>query len=178
MKIFFVIGSNGVGKSTLVDLLKRSLISDFEIHDFDERGVPNDANKSWRQTELLYWLTLSKQNLDREISTIICGFVKPIEILESSRNLEIEPIVCLLDVVKSELELRLLKRYNSEIAINELMRTTGKSVEKFLQDSIYTSSLLRIESERCKFFILNTSLQSPQQVAEKVISWISASMNS
>lgn len=58
------------------------------------------------------------------------------------------------------------------------MRTTGKSVEKFLQDSIYTSSLLRIESERCKFFILNTSLQSPQQVAEKVISWISASMNS
>ncbi len=175
MQIFFIIGACGVGKSTLVPLLEKGLPTDFEIHDFDERGVPANVDIEWRQSELLYWLTLSKQNLDKKVSTIICGFVKPDEIIDFSKSLGVHPVVCLLHVDKEHLASRLLQRYSSESAVLELLRTTRKSVEDFVQNSIYTSSLLSTDSKKHQFFVVDTSKLAPAQVCAEAIKWIQQS---
>ncbi|MES2436797.1 MAG: hypothetical protein V4519_02195 [Patescibacteria group bacterium] len=171
--IFLIIGPNGVGKTTLIPLLQSKLSHNFEIHDFDERGVPDNVDRIWRQSETLYWLELSKSNLLKRISTIICGFMKPAEIIEASNKLEIRPVVCFLDINKENLEKRLLGRYQTEESIKNLERVTNKSVEKFIQDNVYVTSLLKKDSEQNDFVIIDTSNRSPEEVSQDLINWIS-----
>lgn len=162
-KIYFVIGANGVGKSTLlshlVALLPQSL---FELHDFDERGVPDNADKSWRISETNYWMNLGEKNTLNGLSTIICGFSKPEEIGERAE-------IILLDVNESSLEKRLRGRYQTPESLKELERTTGKTVEKFLADNIYVSSLLRKSCEERGCKIIETSDVSPAGVAQEIL---------
>lgn len=167
-KIYFIIGANGVGKTTLlshlVALLPQSL---FELHDFDERGVPDNADKNWRISETNYWITCGEENKQRGVSTVICGFSKPEEIGERAE-------IILLDVNAESLEKRLRGRYQTEESLKELERTTGKTVEKFLADNIWVSSLLRKScGERgCK--MIETSDVSPMDVAQAVAGFINA----
>ena len=61
--IFFVVGVNGVGKTTTLNLLKNQLpMSSFSLYDFDEKGVPDNAGKDWRRSETGYWLSLGIEN--------------------------------------------------------------------------------------------------------------------
>jgi len=54
-KLFLVTGVNGIGKSTLTSTLSQKLdINIFDVHDFDERDVPNNADKSWRKSEITH----------------------------------------------------------------------------------------------------------------------------
>ncbi len=50
-KVYFITGVNGVGKSTLIEYLKTFLVGSFEVHDFDERGVPDKVGRQWRIDE-------------------------------------------------------------------------------------------------------------------------------
>ena len=125
-KIYFVIGANGAGKSTILpDLRTRLPEKFFELHDFDERGVPDNADKVWRMSETDYWIGLGEENKSKGISTIICGFSKPAEIGARAR-------IILLDVDEAALKKRLKGRYQTEASLMELERTTGKTVEKFI----------------------------------------------
>ena len=82
-KIIFITGVSGSGKSTLVPLLKEQLPL-YNVHDFDEVGVPDDVDLSWRLETTDFWLKKSKDNLVNNTSTIICGTSVPEEILNSS----------------------------------------------------------------------------------------------
>lgn len=53
--MFFVVGASGSGKSACLPLLK-SVLPEYDIHDFDAIGVPEDANKQWRQEATEKWL--------------------------------------------------------------------------------------------------------------------------
>jgi broad-specificity NMP kinase len=170
--IFFIIGPNGVGKTTIIPLLEKKLPNSFEVHDFDERGVPDNADKLWRKSETVHWLDISKANLLKGISTIVCGFMKPDEIVEASKSLHVNPTVCFLDIDKQNLESRLLGRYQTEESIRELERATNKTVEKFIQDNVYVTSLLKKDSEQNNFKIIDTSNVHPDEVAERVYKWI------
>lgn len=172
INIFMIIGSNGVGKSTIIPLLKQGLANNFHIYDFDERGVPNKADKTWRQLETFHWLKLGKTNLQSNTSTVICGFMKPNEIIEISESLDMHPRVCLLDINEVNLKERLLSRYKNDKNTKELLRATGKTVNKFIEDNIYTLSLLRKTSKEHFFHILDTNQLSPTQVAKSVLQWI------
>ncbi len=167
-KIYFIIGVNGVGKTTLlahlVALLPQSL---FELHDFDERGVPDNADKNWRISETNYWISRGEENKRRGASTVMCGFSKPEEIGERAE-------IILLDVNAESLEKRLRGRYQTEESLKELERTTGKSVEKFLTDNIYVSSLLRKSCEERGCKIIETSDVSPADVTQTVAGLINA----
>ncbi|MEI7741467.1 MAG: hypothetical protein WCJ29_03090 [bacterium] len=95
---YFVIGVNGVGKSTVIPELKALLdVTAFEIHDFDERGVPNNAGKDWRESETLYFAKLGKANAVKGITTLICGFSKVAEVLAAAQSAESKPNIILLD---------------------------------------------------------------------------------
>ena len=61
-------------------------------------GVPNNADKTWRQSGSIPLAGVRKTNLESNISTIVCGFMKPSEIVEASGKLGVHPQVCLLDV--------------------------------------------------------------------------------
>ena len=123
----------------------------FELHDFDERGVPDNADKIWRISETNYWISRGEENKRKGVSTVICGFSKPEEIGERAE-------IILLDV-------------NAE-SLKELERTTGKSVEKFLADNIYVSSLLRKSCEERVCKIIETSDVSPAEIAQAVAGFI------
>lgn len=165
-KIYFIIGANGVGKTTLLSHV-RNLLSEhsFKLHDFDERGVPDNADKNWRINETDYWIQLGEENKKKDISTIICGFSKPEEIDKRAE-------IILLDVDANSLEKRLGERYQTEESLKELKRTTGKTLDKFVSDNIYTSSLLRKSCEEQKCKIIDTSHFSPEEVAKQVVDCI------
>ncbi len=165
-RIYFVIGANGVGKSTILPHLRAQLpLESFALHDFDERGVPDSADKTWRVSETDYWITLGEQNKLKGISTVICGFSKPDEIGARA-------VIILLDVDGAILEKRLRSRYQTEASLIELNRTTGKTVEKFIMDNAYVSSLFRKACEELNCQIIDTTLLTPEQVAEKVVTCI------
>ena len=45
--IYFISGASGVGKTSVIKHLKGILPENYEVHDFDETGVPDDADHIW-----------------------------------------------------------------------------------------------------------------------------------
>ena len=56
MQIYFIAGASGAGKTAVVPYLKKILPTNFQIHDFDDIGVPPNADKKWRQESTEKWL--------------------------------------------------------------------------------------------------------------------------
>jgi hypothetical protein len=53
--LFLVFGSSAAGKTAALSAL-RGRVADLAIHDFDEIGVPVDADRAWRQRSNEIWL--------------------------------------------------------------------------------------------------------------------------
>jgi len=159
----FVIGANGVGKTTVMAEVQKLLSGgDFELHDFDERGVPDNADKAWRISETQHWILVGRENKEKGISTIIFGFSKPEEI-------GTEAEIILLDANERTMDGRIKSRYLTEESLLELNRTTGKTVEKFVMDNVYVSSLLRksCASMNCK--MVTTDDRTTADIAQEVV---------
>ena len=88
--IYFITGSSGVGKSTLVKELKTILPETFIVHDFDELGVPLDADTTWRIGRTKEWIQIAKENSSKGISTIVIGLVHPNEVNEVAEREHVE----------------------------------------------------------------------------------------
>lgn len=165
-----MIGVNGVGKSTIIPLLRNRLnLETVELHDFDERGVPDNADSFWRGSETLHWASVGKGNLAKGISTIICGYSKPKEIKAAEESLGIDISVYLLDANKEVIEKRILNRYTTPESLEELERTTGKTPEKFTQDNVWVSTKFKDEAIQNGYFVLDTSSLSPEETADSLI---------
>jgi broad-specificity NMP kinase len=162
-KTVFVIGVNGVGKSTVLPYLRRLLpVEKFNVHDFDERGVPDNADKVWRMSETDYFIRLGEANVSHGISTVICGFVKPLEIVGRAEYI-------LLDADEKSIRERLSSRYRTAESVDELRRTTGKTVEKFIADNIYIATSFRKDCHDTGCMILDTSSLAPESVALAIV---------
>lgn len=173
-KIFYITGVNGIGKTALMSQLMKKLdMSVFEIHDFDERGVPDNADNIWRQSETLHWTQVGKNNLTEDLKTIICGFMKFSEILDALEKEDVEGEICLLDANKEIITERILGRYdNNSESVADLNRATGKTPERFSSDNVWLSSQFREQAKEAGYFIIDTSNFSPEDVGNKVIEWV------
>ncbi len=172
-KVFFVIGANGVGKTTTFNLLKNNLSeSNFNMYDFDERGVPNNADKEWRKSETEYWLHLGIEKKKQNKNTVVCGFMKPEEIEEMAEKLGDKPVVIFLDADTDTISERIRSRYLDESSIKELFRATNKSVEKFIEDNVYYSNILRDSCLQNNYKIIETTNKNGAQVAKEVLDFI------
>lgn len=173
-QLFIITGVNGVGKSSVIPELKHILNSaDFAVHDFDERGVPDNADKEWRKSEMKHWVTIAEHNLIENISTIVCGFIKASDIkfaLEDAANITVS--VCVLDASPETISKRILSRYTTQESLVELERTTGKTPEKFVSDNVWVASKFREEANENGYYILDTDEQNPDQVARRIITWV------
>ncbi|MDF1761427.1 MAG: GNAT family N-acetyltransferase [Coxiellaceae bacterium] len=79
--IYFIIGASGSGKSAcLVELQKR--LPEYKMHDFDDIGVPDDADRQWRQKSTEKWIAKLAPHSQTE-NTILLGQMVPGEILAS-----------------------------------------------------------------------------------------------
>jgi broad-specificity NMP kinase len=173
-QLFIVTGVNGIGKSSVIPELKRTLDPEnFAVHDFDERGVPSNADREWRKSEMKHWITVAEHNLGENLSTVVCGFVKTSDIksaLEDIANLTVS--TCVLDASPNIISKRILSRYTTPESLIELERTTGKTPEKFVSDNVWVASKLREEVKENGYYILDTNEKSPEQVATNIIAWI------
>ena len=155
--MFFITGAEGAGNSSILKLL-HSLGPDFDVHDFDETGVPDNPPLQWRLDTTDYWLKLAAKNAKKKVSTIVSGLSFPSEI-KKSPSFKYAPNVffCLLDVSESERRKRLKKRGASKDVISDLNQLHS----------------LRNEFKNCSnCFVIDTNDKEIEEVAKKVASWI------
>lgn len=101
--------------------------------------------------------------------TIICGYAKLKEIKHAMEVFDTEVSVYLLDANKETIRDRILSRYTTSDSLEELLRTTGKTPEKFIEDNVWVSGKFREEAIQAGHTILDTSDLTPEQVADYVI---------
>jgi len=53
---YFVAGASGSGKTAIIPDLKKILGDSIAVYDFDDIGVPDGADKKWRQESTDKWL--------------------------------------------------------------------------------------------------------------------------
>lgn len=166
--VYFISGVSGVGKTAIIPYLKEMLPDNFEVHDFDERGVPNKGGHPWRLAETRYWIDIGLSRFEEGITVVVCGFSNPEEIKEiekSFTNLEIKTI--LLDGDADLIEKRLRDRNTDKAVKKGLERTVG-SVDEFIENNTKFVPILREICQRHQCAIVDTSKLSPKEVAEKV----------
>lgn len=82
VKVLFITGTSGSGKTTLTNKLKELLsVKKYAVYDFDEVGVPENADALWRQSTTQYWVNEAIKNSKNGLSTIICGVIVPQEVM-------------------------------------------------------------------------------------------------
>jgi hypothetical protein len=95
--MFFVTGASGSGKSACLPLLAR-LRPDLRCYDFDDGGVPADADKPWRQRRTESWLCVGLAHQTEGYDTVIFGTAVPGEILACPSAVRVRGLgICLLD---------------------------------------------------------------------------------
>lgn len=173
-KLFIVTGVNGIGKSTVTaELFSKLDPKQYKVHDFDERGVPDNADRSWRQSETAYWLEVAKDNVVANVTTIVCGFMKVADIEQAMVQVpDVQTAVCLMDGNPEVIADRLMSRYQTPESLTELERTTGKTPEKFIADNVWVSTKFREAAEENCFNIIDTSNKSPAEVADAIVEWL------
>ncbi len=129
-KIFFITGSSGIGKTTLARNLKNLLSDQYKVYDFDERGVPPDADLLWRKKTTLGWLETAEENRKEGIGTIVVGLSQPDEVTELNSAYRLPIRFVLLDASDKEIEKRLYAyRFSTPHRIANLMKYTGQTPE-------------------------------------------------
>ncbi len=172
-KIIFITGVCGSGKSSLIPYLKTRLPDkQFDIHDFDERGVPDNANRKWRLDETRYWLNIGETNIKRKVSTIITGFSSPDEIKNMSLTKGVKIIFCLLDASPNIIRKRLNGRYLTQKSKKELKRASGDTLEQFIKDNTAYTTKLRKLCKDWGYHIINTNNLNPKEVSTEIVDWI------
>ena len=138
-KTFFVTGAEGVGKSSILQILKENFPY-IDIHDFDKVGVPINPPLSWRLETTKHWLDVALLNTKKNISTCIVGLSFPNEItaFKESKRLDIE--FFLLDVSIEERARRLIN-YGASVDVVEDLECYKILKEHFTENIIDTTNL-------------------------------------
>lgn len=169
-KIYFISGVNGVGKTSIIPFLKISLPDDqFEIHDFDERGVPAKADGNWRISETKYWVDLGVELLLNGKSIIVCGFVKPADFQEMLSNGSLDITMIFLDATPEIIRQRLVGRYTKDGYFDESQMVIGKPTNVFINGNIYISGQMKEAFAKLNSQIVDTSNLTPEEVAKKTV---------
>ncbi|WP_419418729.1 GNAT family N-acetyltransferase [Legionella sp. D16C41] len=107
-QLYFIGGASGSGKTAVIPDLKELLGDNIAVYDFDDIGVPEDADKKWRQESTEKWI---KKLLSDGKDACLLGQIVLGEILSSPSASQIDKInFCLLDVNDFERIQRLKQR--------------------------------------------------------------------
>lgn len=171
---YFISGVSGAGKTEAIWYLKTLLPpKKYAIHDFDERGVPDNVDHKWRQSESEYWLQVANKNAKRDLSTIISGLSQPNEVLNCKSVSQATPIkFCLLDLSDQKIGARLRIKHSTQEKINDLRRVSNTTLKEFIKHHIKYAKILRKLFKKYKGFIIDRTHYSDEETAQKVAEWI------
>ena len=166
--IYFISGASGVGKTSVIKHLKGILPENYEVHDFDETGVPDNADSVWRKQRSNEWIKEGIEKLFNKQGFVVCGVSHPEEIesfkkIFTSTNIE----MILLTAKDSVIRERLMKRNRDKKTKEDLERAAGK-IDKFIEDSINFSYVLKDLCEKYNYSIIDTTFISPEEVSNKL----------
>ena len=158
--IFFITGTSGSGKSTLMHYLKMSLSNNYYmVYDFDEYGVPPNADAQWRQEATKYWLIKASENSKLHKSTIICGVSVPSEVLNSTVKIDIPIYFGLLKVSDDIIQQRLQERGWTDALIKDNINWAH-----YLECAVKQTNEYLIVDSSCGML--------PEHIADVFIKWI------
>lgn len=166
--LIFVSGVSGAGKTAVMPYLKSLFPTNFEIHDFDEDGVPAGADHVWRINKTTEWINFGSKKSDEGITVIVCGIANPDEIaplMKDFPNLEIKMI--LLDGEVEKIEQRLRSRNKNPKIKSDLERVVG-STEIFIKNNSNFLPILREIYKKYNYPIIDTTHIDSIVVAERL----------
>lgn len=106
--LYFIAGASGSGKTSIMPHLREFLGEGIGVYDFDDIGVPEGADKKWRQESTEVWL---KKLLSDGKDACLLGQMVLGEIMACPSAKQVGKInFCLLDVGDFERIQRLKKR--------------------------------------------------------------------
>ncbi|MEK7142428.1 MAG: hypothetical protein AAB818_02485 [Patescibacteria group bacterium] len=168
-KIYFISGVNGIGKTTIMPPLEALLSNDkYEIHDFDERGVPENADGVWRISETRHWVNKGIELGNENKSIIVCGFIKPADLQDLLLDKSLGITLILLDARPEIIRQRLVGRYTKNGYFDESQTVIGKPINVFIDGNIYILKQMKKMFEELDCPIIDTSDITPEEVAKQV----------
>jgi len=167
MKMYFISGVSGVGKTSSMEILKSDLSEQYVVKDFDERGVPKGGGRPWRLAETRYWISEGKQvALDGKI-LIVCGLANPEELAVMEEAKEVDVKIILLDAPGEVIAKRFNKRNSNEKVKAGLERTIG-SVDAFIKGSSDFAPILRDICIAARVPVIYTAELTPVEVVSEI----------
>ncbi len=181
---YFVAGASGSGKTTIMSDLKKVLGATVTVYDFDDIGVPDDADKKWRQESIEKWL---QKLLSDTKDACLLGQIVVGEILACPSAKQLEKInFCLLDVSDFERIQRLKKR--NTYGADQNMLNWSSWLRMHHQDPQWMQHVLKEDcwpgldfsawdqldhwGDNVNFKFVDTTTLSIPQVAENIADWI------
>ena len=185
-KLYFIGGASGSGKTAIMPHLKKLLGKRISVYDFDDIGVPKDADKKWRQESTEKWL---QKLLSEGKDACLLGQIVLGEIISYPSAKKINKInFCLLDVSDFERIQRLKKR--NTYGADQNMLNWSAWLRMHHQDPKWTPHViqessapimdfnrlnqLRSWTDVANILILDTTSLTLNEVAQKVAVWISS----
>lgn len=169
LKIYFITGVCGSGKTTAISILKTKLAQDkYDLHDLDERGVPAGGGRPWRFEETKYFIEIGRSNTEKGITTIVSGFARPSEMEELAPGQENIKFI-LLYAGPDTLEKRIQGRYPTEESRLKFQNKHNKTVEKFVEENVNFTETMKNEALEYGSEIIDTNQKTPDEVAEEII---------
>ena len=142
MKLFFITGASCSGKTTLLKELKKNKTLSLNLYDFDDIGVPENADKRWRQQATEQWL---QRLLQEGKNACLFGQMVIGEILACPSAQKIPLLhICSLDVSNIE-RVRRLKQRNT-YGIDQSMLSWSAWLGMHHEDPQWAQHVIKEES--------------------------------
>lgn len=183
--LYFVIGASGSGKTAIIPELKRHLRYQFNVYDFDEIGMPEGADKKWRQESTEAWL---QKLLKEDRDSCLHGQMVLGEILACPSSSKLDKVnICLLDVNDFE-RIQRLRKSNTHGSVDQHMLNWSAWLRMHHQDPQWMQQVVKEDcwnqlnfsnwenldnwTEKANIQFIETTKLSIKEVAAKVAQWI------
>ena len=161
MRLYFIGGASGSGKTAVISHLKELLGGDIAVYDFDDIGVPEGADKKWRQESTEKWL---QKLLSDGKDACLLGQIVLGEILSCPSAKQIDKInFCLLDVSDFQRIQRLKKR--STYGVDQNMLNWSSWLRMHHQDPQWMQHVIQEDTASIMDFSRLSVLNSYEEVA-------------
>ncbi len=157
--LFVITGSEGVGKSTIVQALQSELGDKFVVYDFDLILRPYDLNDSWAEEVLTKLFHNVIENISVNKVTVVAGLIRPYQLQKVAQKFKIHNIkLMLIDISLDEQTKRLIAR-------------KGKTNLKGENDELVAFREF-IKESKYDYQFLNTTSLVIKEITTKIKQWI------
>lgn len=187
--LFYAAGSSCAGKTTTLPALGG--LPSLVVHDFDEVGVPSNADTAWRQEAMEGWVQYAVQRQEAGLDVFLAGQSPLGEVLAAPSTPTLEAVAtCLLDV-DDEVRLHRLRmrdgdrwdaqaldafvgwgRWHREHAADPQVRPEVIRAGAWPQMQWDRWAGWRSGDARWSVPVFDTTSASPEEVGAAVVAWI------